>query len=199
MDTQLFFLINHGMANPLFDVLMPALTHQGYLLAIPLALFVLYSGIRQGTSGDRPYASAAFAAVIIAILAVPLADALCSLLKTSLMRPRPCQALEGVRLLVTCSSSFSLPSSHATTSFAFSVPLALLTRPFLPLAWRLAPLLLALAIAFSRPYLGVHYPSDVVAGALLGTAVAGAMCWGYRMISKRTNGKDESNPMNYNL
>src|SRR5512139_3838012 len=167
MDTQIFFLINHGMANPLFDVLMPALTHQGYLLAIPLALYALYAGSRARTPTDRSYGRDAFFAVLIAILAVPLADALGNQLKELIARPRLCQALESVRLLVRCASSFSLPSSHAVTSFAFAVPIFLLTRPFLRPAWRLAPLVLAAAIAFSRPYLGVHYPSDILAGALL--------------------------------
>jgi len=184
MDTQLFFLINRGMANPLFDALMPALTHQGYLLVIPLALYALYAGSRPGTPGGRSYVRAAFAAVLIAMLAVLLGEALCSLLKMLIARPRPCHVLEGVRLLVNCSASFSLPSSHAVTSFAYAVPLFVLTRPFLPIAWRLAPVLLAALVAFSRPYLGVHYPSDVVAGALLGTAVAGVMCWGFGKINR---------------
>jgi undecaprenyl-diphosphatase len=179
MDTQLFFLINRGMANPLFDVLMPALTEQGYLLVIPLALYALYAGSRARMLAGRTYFVTALAAVLISILAVPLADALGNQLKVLIARPRPCHALEGVRLLVNCSASFSLPSSHAVTSFAFAVPIALLTRPFLLLAWRLAPLVLAAAIAFSRPYLGVHYPSDILAGALLGGGVGGMLCWGY--------------------
>ncbi len=185
MDIQLFFLINRGMANPAFDILMPALTHQGYLLAIPLALYILYAGSRSRTTGGKSHAAAALAAVIIAILAVPLAEALGNLLKMLIARPRPCQTLEGVRLLLLCPSSFSLPSSHAITSFAFATPLLVLTRPFLPLSWRLVPLLLAGAIAFSRPYLGLHYPSDVLAGAALGAAMAGALCWVYRTFSGR--------------
>jgi undecaprenyl-diphosphatase len=190
MDTQLFFLINHGMALPLFDVLMPALTHQGYLLVIPLALYALYAGSRMRTPAGRSYGRDAIFAVLIAVLAVLLADALGNQIKVLIARPRPCQVLEGVRLLVDCSASFSLPSSHATTSFAFAMPLALLTRPFLPLAWRLAPLLLALSIAFSRPYLGVHYPSDAVAGALLGGGVAGLMCWVFRKLTEKSVGEN---------
>jgi undecaprenyl-diphosphatase len=176
MDTALFHLINHGMANPLFDVLMPALTHQGYLLGIPLALYTLYAGSRARTPEGKSFLLTALAAVLIALLAVPLADALVHQLKMLNARPRPCQALEGVRLLFICPSSFSMPSSHAATSFAFATPLFALTRPFLPLLWRITPLLIAAAIAFSRTYLGVHYFSDIVAGALLGSSVASLPC-----------------------
>jgi undecaprenyl-diphosphatase len=194
MDTQLFFLINHGMANPLFDVLMPALTHQGYLLVIPLVLYALYAGSRARTPAGRSYGRDAIFAVLIAVLAILLAETLGYWLKVLIARPRPCHALEGVRLLVDCSASFSLPSSHATTSFAYAVPLSLLTRPFLPALWRLFPLVLAVMVALSRPYVGVHYPSDVVAGALLGATVAGVMCWVYLKIDWR--GKTNTNKTN---
>jgi undecaprenyl-diphosphatase len=176
MDIQLFHLINCGMANPLFDVLMPALTQQGYLLVFPVVLYTLYAGSRSRTPAGSTYIVTALSAVLIAALAVLLSDALGSQLKVLIARPRPCQALETVRLLVRCPSSFSLPSSHAVTSFAYATPLFVLTRPFLRLAWRLMPVVLATAVAFSRPYLGVHYPSDILAGALLGAAVAGALC-----------------------
>jgi membrane-associated phospholipid phosphatase len=77
-------------------------------------------------------------------------------------RRRP--ELEGLPPLVRTISSRSYPSAHATTSFAGA---AALSR-----ALPAAPLYaLALAMAFTRPYLGVHYPSDVVAGAALGTAL----------------------------
>jgi undecaprenyl-diphosphatase len=82
--------------------------------------------------------------------------------KLGVRRPRP--ELDGLPPLSPVVSSLSFPSAHATTSFAAA---AAYSRA-LPLA---APLLYgtAGALAFSRPYLGVHYPSDVLAGAALGT------------------------------
>ena len=183
MDTQLFLLINQGMANPLFDVLMPALTHQGYLLVIPIALYALHAGSRTRAPSGRTHLITACAAILIAALAVPLADALGNWLKVLIARPRPCHVVDGLRLLVRCPASFSLPSNHAITSFAGAVPLFVLTRPFLAIGWRTAPLVLAATVAFSRPYLGVHYPSDILAGALLGGVVAGALCLLHRWIT----------------
>jgi undecaprenyl-diphosphatase len=184
MDTALFLLINHGTANPLFDVLMPALTHRGYLLVLP---FILYSVLRGAAARDgsgRRFLSAAIAAAALSCVAVLLADAVCGWIKDAVARPRPCVALEGVRLLVACPPSFSFPSSHAATSFAFILPYFLLTRRFLAPGWLAFLLLLAAAIAFSRPYLGVHYPSDVLGGALLGSGVAWVMCHGYDFLVK---------------
>lgn len=84
-----------------------------------------------------------------------------------LHRPRPFVSVHDVHVLISRPSSGSLPSAHATTAFAGAVLLSW----FWP-RWRLAFAVLALAIAFSRVYVGVHYPTDVLAGAALGGFVA---------------------------
>jgi membrane-associated phospholipid phosphatase len=84
--------------------------------------------------------------------------------KVTVRRPRP--HFDGLPSLTPVVSRLSFPSAHATTSFAA----ARAYRGLVP-AWALYGA--AAAFALSRPYLGVHYPSDVVFGAVLGTLVAG--------------------------
>jgi membrane-associated phospholipid phosphatase len=84
--------------------------------------------------------------------------------KVVVRRPRP--ELPGLPPLTPTVSRLSFPSAHATTSFAAA-------RAYAGLAPPAALYAAAAAFAVSRPYLGVHYPSDVLAGAALGTLVAG--------------------------
>jgi undecaprenyl-diphosphatase len=94
------------------------------------------------------------------------ADLLALAFKSATGRPRPYEALPQVDPLMGATVGQSLPSGHAATSFAAAV---LLTSLW-PRAWP-GFFLLATAIAFSRVYVGVHYPSDVLAGAALGAVV----------------------------
>lgn len=96
----------------------------------------------------------------ICALLGPIAIALNYAIKLLVRRPRP--VLEGLPPLGGAPSSLSFPSAHATSAFAVATAMTRV-EPLGALAF-----LLAFALALGRPYLGMHYPSDVLAGAVLG-------------------------------
>jgi membrane-associated phospholipid phosphatase len=85
------------------------------------------------------------------------------LIKLVVRRPRP--KLDGLPPLMDTATSLSYPSAHASSSFAAARTLSTVLPSTVTYA-------AALAMALTRPYLGVHYPSDIVAGAVLGFAIA---------------------------
>ncbi|MGD0281343.1 MAG: glycosyltransferase family 39 protein [Dissulfurispiraceae bacterium] len=172
LDKKIFFLINQGLANPLLDGLMPFLSARGYLLLLPFLMYLLYTASKEQHKGNGFDISAVLQIAAVSICAVFLSDWLGNELKNTFMRVRPCNSLEDVRLLVGCTQSGSFPSNHAANSFAYALPLFYLTRNHLGFPARLYPFALACLVALSRVYVGVHYPTDIMAGALFGTMVS---------------------------
>jgi undecaprenyl-diphosphatase len=102
----------------------------------------------------------------VTALTVWTADLVATGLKEVFGRPRPFEEAGAPDPLLGATVGESLPSGHASTSFAGALILAYLVRRAIPALFALATL-----IAFSRVYVGVHYPFDIVAGAALGVAV----------------------------
>ncbi len=109
---------------------------------------------------------------LLTLLAVAIADLAAAELKGVFDVERPSSRYAEPRPLVHAPLDGSFPSGHAATSFAAATVLTF-ARP----RWAPAFFLLALAIGFSRIYVGVHYPLDVVGGAVLGILVATALRW----------------------
>ena len=109
-------------------------------------------------------------ALWLTLIAVALADWSAAGLKALVDRDRPPVDYPRPKALVPVPRDASFPSGHAATSFAAATILTFAFRPFAPVLF-----VLAAAVAFSRVYVGVHYPLYVVGGAALGVLVATAL------------------------
>ena len=165
-DIWLFRLLNGRMAHPAADDLMLFLTDAGLSVHL-MILAAAFMIVRRGKDG--------LAILLLAAIAVGIADFTASgIMKPLVQRVRPCFALEGVRLLVSQSHSWSFASSHAANAAAVATTVwiffrggALVDRVYVAVMVAYGTL-----VAFSRVYVGVHYPGDVLAGIAIGIVSA---------------------------
>ncbi len=115
------------------------------------------------------YGSAAIHAVLHMIVVGLLGTLTYKFIKGKTLRPRPFNVYPAIKCVGTTLDQFSFPSGHTMHATAFSI----IASFFFPgLAWLVVPF--AALVALSRPILGLHYPSDVLAGAALGAVLAAA-------------------------
>lgn len=180
LDVHLFQLINGRWTCRLGDALAVALDKPWWLW-VPVGALALYLLIK----GDRR----ARLFVVMLAVAVALTDVFCAqALKPWIARIRPCVALEGVRALLGVKTSWSMPSNHAANMAAAAFIVGAHYR-----RWCIPAALVALAVAYSRVYVGVHYPLDVAVGALVGIGISfltwSALYWVDGKLAKKSSKK----------
>src|ERR1700722_15753645 len=166
LDTTLFHWINPASSNAFFDLVMPFFSGNPFFgpALIVAGVFLICKGGARGRI-----------LVAILVLAVALGDPLvCNTLKQLLHRPRPFLTLPDVHMPagVGRTDSGSMPSSHAANWFAATMIAFIYYRRTI---WFMLPM--ALVVSFSRLYNGVHYPADILAGAILGAGYAACGVW----------------------
>lgn len=162
LDQQLFLFLN-SLNSPFWDQVMHAIS--GKVIWVPLYLAIL---IVLGIKYKRKF----LVILLFIILAATLADQTSVLFKNLVQRLRPCHepSLEGLIHLVNgeCGGKFGFASSHAANSFN----VALISLLFIKKRWYTISIILwALVVGYSRIYLGVHYPGDMICGLLLGALI----------------------------
>jgi undecaprenyl-diphosphatase len=163
-DTRLFLTLNHKLANPLFDTLLPFFRDS--IFWAPLYLLILaFVYLNFGTRGL--WWSLFF------ILTVAISDLTGTyLFKETVRRIRPCNepSLAGqVRLMINaCPGGYSFLSNHAANHFGLATFMVFSFRSTFKV-WIYLFYVWAILICFAQLYVGVHYPSDILAGMLLGT------------------------------
>ncbi|MFJ6394019.1 phosphatase PAP2 family protein [Streptomyces sp. NPDC091972] len=165
-DVDLLYDIN-GLAKDAphwFDRVMEYVGEYGILLGMVLLILGCWWAGRRRAGED---AASSVAALVWAPLAAALAVLVNVPIRGFVERPRPFRTHEGIEVLVSGKTDYSFVSDHATITMAMAVALFVANRRF-----GLVGIALALLEGFCRVYMGVHYPTDVVGGFALGTAVA---------------------------
>lgn len=162
IDRTVFVLINQTLSNQLFDFIMPYITELDYW-RIPIFLVWLALIIFGGKKGRIT--------ALLVVIILTLSDQLSSaVIKPWVNRLRPCFALDNVRLLIDQSRSPSFPSSHAANNAAMAVLFSVRYRRYTSVF-----ISIALIVSYSRIYVGVHYPSDVLGGIIIGISCCTAV------------------------
>ncbi|MES2765356.1 MAG: phosphatase PAP2 family protein [Bacteroidota bacterium] len=166
-DLATYYFINRTTANPVFDILMPFVTGKlFYFVYAVLIGLLLWFGKKR-----------AFICVGLLVITVAASDSVNSrVIKELVGRVRPCSALKDARLLTGCGGGKSFPSTHATNNFAAAVLIGYFFKKTWPYGVGIAAM-----VAYSRVYVGVHYPADVLGGALVGVCFALFVIQFYRL------------------
>lgn len=164
LDQELFLFLNN-LGTPAWDNFWNILTHKW--TSIPLYIVLIYLLYKcLGTKG-------AIITVLLVAGMITITDQLANVFKDGFERLRPCRqegVMEYARFVAIRCGKYGYFSAHAASSAALTVYLGLILKPFYKF---ILPILIfwALMVAYSRIYVGVHYPGDVLTGMILGSGI----------------------------
>ncbi|MEJ2194677.1 MAG: phosphatase PAP2 family protein [Ignavibacteriaceae bacterium] len=155
IDLAIFYFFNHTISTGFFDKFFSMVTNVNnwYITYIILLGLLFFKGGRVGKIS-----------VLGILILITITDQTShKILKEFFERARPCNALSDILTPLGCTGSYSFPSNHAVNNFAAA---AFFTKLF-P-RYKSVLFIIASIVALSRVYLGLHYPSDIIAGAGIG-------------------------------
>lgn len=175
-DHNIFLFLN-SFHSPFFDEVMRIISLRS--VWIPLYIFIVYLLVSR-------YRGKVWVVLLFAVLLVVITDQLSVVIKNAVERLRPCHepSFEGIVHLVgnRCGGMYGFVSSHASNAFG----IAAFTSPLVQKKWFTRTIFIwASVVAYSRIYLGVHYPGDVLGGAILGIIAGLGLSEGVKQINKR--------------
>lgn len=194
IDKNLFYFINVTLSNQVTDFIMPIITNGRLWAPVYVALFIyliFFYHINDAEYKNRvnkenyfkeifKYNRLGISIAVILGLSAILADQIsANLIKDIVGRLRPCKELENINLLINCGSGKSFPSAHATNNFAAAVTLIYFFKKY-----KYIFLTIAVLVALSRVFVGVHYPLDITAGAILGTSISLSLIYLFNKLIK---------------
>ncbi|MBA65603.1 MAG: hypothetical protein CMG55_07375 [Candidatus Marinimicrobia bacterium] len=160
IDKKIMVFLNKTISNSIFDFIMPIITNQNFLVISGLILigYLAYYGGKRGRI-----------TIAVLLIAAGFSDAICfQIIKPWVGRIRPSHEFyEYINLLVSKGGKYSFPSNHAANSFVFATVLSYFYDKNRTLLY-----ILASSIAFSRVYVGVHYPLDIIFGSIIGYIIS---------------------------
>lgn len=169
-DTALFHWINSGWSNPVLDVIFPAIRNKYFWL--PLYVLVIFWII------INHHIRKVLLILFFLGLSIFASDTISSkLIKYQVQRPRPCHILNMDPVVierVKCGSGFSFPSSHAANHFCLAAFITSIFGDYMR-RWKYLWWVWAGLIALAQVYVGIHYPLDILGGAVLGIIVGMSM------------------------
>lgn len=172
-DTSLFLFLNTALANPVFDVFFTFITEGRNWLIPGIVMASVFVAVKR---------KQALLVLFLGFLVICLTDPIAyRIFKPWVGRYRPSHPehfVEGARFLLGNKGGFSFPSNHASNAFGLATFLTL----FYPRRWAWY-FGIAGAVAFSRIYVGVHYPLDIFGGLVLGFVCGTGVYYAYRGIS----------------
>lgn len=176
-DIAVLYWINHAWAHPWCDRLFIFVTELRNFI-VPGLAGIGFLLIKGGTKGRR--------VALCLVIGIAFSDNVSSrIIKPIVGRIRPCQALVGLRLPHGDRGTLSFPSGHAT-NIATAVTIVSMSYP--PAS---GPLIaLAILVGLSRVYLGLHYPTDVLGGFLLGAFIGWLVVIAQRKLNRRNEARE---------